>query len=76
MTLTQFKAYMEHLVGCVNFEYNGYSCGVDPIGRGQYDMWCGEDTATVTSVDDVLTTEIFNGKSLTDIWNDISELDY
>lgn len=76
MTLSQFKKYLDHLVGCVNFAYNGHSCGVDPMGRTKYDMWYGSNVVTVNSVEDVLNTKIFNGKSLIDIWDDLAGFDY
>lgn len=76
MTISQFKKHMESLVGCVNFDYNGISCGVDPVSWGTYDVWCGDNSTTVTSVNDVLNTPVFNGKSLIDIWDDLVEFDY
>ena len=76
MTLSQFKKYLDHLVGCVSFDYNGYSCGVDPIGRARYDVWYGNTVVSVTSVDEVLNIKIFDGKSLIDIWDDLTEFDY
>lgn len=76
MTLSQFKNHISHLAGCVNFIYNGYSCGVDPMGRAEYDMWCGDDVMTVNSVKEVLNVKFFAGKSLTEIWDDVTELDY
>ena len=76
MTLAQFRFHLDHLVGCVQFDYNGYSCGVDPIGHTRYDVWYGNTVVTVTSVEDVLNTKIFNGKSLIDIWDDLTGFDY
>lgn len=76
MTLTQFKHHIDHLVGCINFAYNGHSCGVDPVGRMKYDIWYGNTAVTVDSVDAVMNTKIFSGKSLLDIWDDLTEFDY
>lgn len=76
MTLSQFKNHIDHLAGCVNFVYNGYSCGIDPMGRTEYDMWYGDNVTTVDSVEEVLNVKFFDGKSLTDIWGDVTELDY
>jgi len=75
-TLAQFRFHLDNLVGCIQFDYNGYSCGVDPIGRARYDVWYGNTDVTVTSVDDVLCTTIFNGKTLQDIWDDLTEFNY
>lgn len=76
MTLSQFKKHMDRLVGCVNFTYNGRPCGVDPLGRTQYDMWYGDNVITVNSVEDVLNVKFFDGKSLTEIWGEVIEVDY
>ena len=76
MTLDLFEHHIYNLIGCVQFDYNGYSCGVDPIGCARYDVWYGNTEVTVTSVEDVLCTRIFNGKTLLDIWDDLTEFDY
>lgn len=76
MTILQFEDHMKNLVGCVCFSYNGYSCGVDPVGRMKYDIWYGNTAVTVDSVDAIMNTKIFNGKSLLDIWDDLTEFDY
>lgn len=76
MTLNQFKNYLKQLIGTVIFDYKGYSCGVDPINKTKYDIWCGEKITTVESVDSVLTSDIFDGKRLIDIFDECSEFDY
>lgn len=76
MTLDLFEHHIANLIGCVQFDYNGYSCGVDPIGHTGYDVWYGNTVVTVTSVEDVLCTTIFNGKTLLDIWDDLTQFDY
>lgn len=76
MSLSELKDHLANLVGHVSFDYNGNSCGVDPLALDSFDMWCGSKEVTVNSVYEVLTTKFFDGKSLKDIWNDITELDY
>ncbi len=76
MTFSEFKNHLDHLIGCINFDYNGLHCGVDPIGRTRYEMWYGNEVVTVNSVESVLNMAIFNGKSLTEVWDNITELDY
>lgn len=76
MTLDLFEHHISNLISCVQFDYNGYSCGVDPIGYTRYDVWYGNTVVTVTSVEDILCTTIFNGKTLLDIWDDLTEFDY
>lgn len=76
MTITEVKDYLKHLTSHVLFEYNGQSCGVDPLSRNKFDIWYGSKGTTVSSIDEVMTIKFFDGKSLTDIWDDISELEY
>lgn len=76
MTILELKNHLSKLIGYVTFEYNGYSCGVDALGLNSFDMWYGDNEMTVESVEDVLDTKFFDGRSLTEIWNDVTELDY
>lgn len=76
MTILEFMDYVSNLTGHVTFKYNGYSCGVDPLALDSFDMWFGDNETTVDSIEKVLNTKLFNGKSLTDIWEDVTELDY
>lgn len=76
MTLDSFKHHISDLIVSVNFDYNGYSCGVDPLGGSKYNMWYGDNDVTVDSVENVLNAKIFDGKSLIDIWDDLTEFDY
>lgn len=76
MTLKQFKNHLEQLIGAVLFDYKGYSCGVDPISKTEYHIWCGDEIAIAQSVDDVLSTNIFDGKPLIDIFEECEDFDY
>ena len=60
----------------VTFEYNGKSCGIVPFSSTEFDIWYGDKVETVDSIDRVMDTPIFDGKPLSDILNDITELDY
>ncbi len=70
------KNYLNNLIGCVTFEYNGYICGIDPLAHDNFNMWCGTKKHTAQSVDEVMKTEFFEGKALENIIDDIMELDY
>lgn len=76
MTLLDVKKYLADLIGHVIFDYNGYSCGVDPIALDSFDMWYGDNEITVNSVEEVMNKNFFDGKSLKDIWDDVTELDF
>lgn len=70
------KEYLGNLTSHVTFEYNGYSCGVDPIAIDWFDMWYGDENITVDSIEAVMTTKLFNGKALEDILDDVTDLEY
>lgn len=37
-------------------------------------FWYGEESANVDSIDKVMNLKFFNGKSLSDIWDDVTEV--
>lgn len=74
MTTLEVKNYIESLVSHLTFELNGKSCGVDPLSRSRFEMWYGEDTMTAKSIDEVMNTAFFDGKSLNEIV-DVVEFD-
>lgn len=76
MTEFNMKEYLGNLTSHVMFEYNGYSCGVDPLARDNFDMWYGDESMTAHSIDEVMTTKFFDGKSLENILDDITDLEY
>lgn len=76
MTKFNMKEHLENLAGHVTFEYNGLLCGIDPLSRDMYNMWCGPEIVTVNSIDEVMTIKFFAGRPLRDILDNISGLDY
>ena len=76
MTISEVKKYLSDLIGHITFEYNSYSCGVDPITLNSFDMWYGDNVITVNSIDEVINNNFFDGKSLKDIFDDITELEF
>ena len=55
------------------FDYNGKDCGVDPFyipeeRKIYFNMWYGENTVhTAHDIDEVMTINFFDGKSLNEI---------
>ena len=76
MTILELKNYLTNLIGHVTFEYNGYSCGIDPLSLNKFDIWYGNDAVTVNSIEKVMNEPLFNGKSMKDIWDDITNVDF
>ena len=58
------------------FQYQGQKCGIDPITKSHYNIWMGEKSFVVSSIDDVMNSEIWQGKSLCAIFDDISIVDF
>lgn len=76
MSIHDVKKYISDLTSHVLFDFNGKQCGVDPLSQNEFDVWYGDKIETVQSVDAVFSTPMFDGKSLTEIFNDIENLDY
>lgn len=76
MTIVQAKKYLDNLTSHITFVYDGHDCGVDPLSINSFDIWCDDDEINVSSVNEVFNAKIFNGKSLIDIWDDITDLEY
>ena len=76
MTLKELTEIINIGASHILFEYNGEQCGIDPISKSHYDVWYGENDTTVKSVEEVLSTPLFGGKSLNDIVSEIKEIEY
>ncbi len=75
MTIADFRAYIDALCSHVLFDYNGRPCGVDPISHSRFDMWCGDICAAALSIDEVFSLPIFDGKSLSQIYDSIQNME-
>lgn len=75
MIAEQLKERIETMCSHITFDYRGKSCGVDPLSRTHYDMWYGDDTITVGSISEVMQAPFFNGNSLADISNAITNFE-
>ena len=76
MKISDFIEQVSSIAGCITFEYNGANCGIDPYSKNNFEIWYGENLISVNSVDEVMNTKLFDGKSLTEIFNDITEIDF
>lgn len=76
MTDFNVKKYLENLTSHIMFEYDGKNCGVDPLSLDKFDMWYGDKSMTAHSIEEVTDTKFFDGKSLEDIWDEITDLEY
>lgn len=75
VTANELKDRINSICTHILFDYNGKGCGVDPFSEDNFDMWCGEDTMTAKSIDEVMQTPFFNGKALQDIVDEIQNIE-
>lgn len=76
MTKKEFIDRVKSLISCITFEYHGMDCGVDPLSKDDFDVWCGDNLVNVKSVDEVMNLKIFDGNPLDMIFGEIVNLDY
>ena len=76
MTIQELVDHLTNQISHITFYYNGYACGIDPLSRNLYEVWCGDNSFSVTSVDEVLSKDLFNGRALKDILGDVTDLEY
>ena len=76
MTIDELKDYLSALTSHVLFEYNGCSCGIDPFRNNNFEIWMGENFMVARSIEEVLNVKFFDGKSIKEIWDDVTELEY
>lgn len=75
MNLSDLRERIESLVSFIGFDYNDKACGIDPINAKHFDMWCGDECVTAESIEEVFNVRIFEGKSLPEIFDNITNLD-
>lgn len=72
ITFDELYGYIDSHVSHVLFEYHGKDCGIDPFNDTEIDVWYGDKSETMTSIDDVFNLPFFDGKSLTEIFPEIA----
>lgn len=75
MKINEIIDRIAEIVTQITFIYNGKSCGVDPMSSTEFDMWYGDDIITVSSIEEVMNTKLFDDKSLSDIVEDVEDLE-
>lgn len=71
MKASEIKDYIESLTSHFLFIFNDKECGVDPFSSHNFDMWYGDNMMTAKSIDEVMNTSFFDGKTLNEISNEI-----
>ena len=67
MTSKELRDRINSMCSHVLFDYHGKECGVDPFNEKHFDMWCGKDYMEAHSIDEVMNSPFFEGKTLEDI---------
>ena len=75
MKVTDLMQRINSLCTHITFKFNGKSCGVDPFSHNNFEMWCGDMVMTAKSIDEVMNTPFFDGRPLTDIMDEVEDLD-
>lgn len=75
MKAKEIRDRISEITTQITFSYNGKNCGVDPMSSTEFDIWYGDTLIQVNSVDEVMSTSIFDSKTLSDIIDDIVELE-
>lgn len=70
------KKKIDSLSSHILFNYKEMSCGIDPLNRNHIDMWYGNNSITVKSIDRVMSEPFFDGKCLNDIASEIQNVEW
>lgn len=72
MTTEEIRHRISEICTLFGFEYNGKVGDVDPFSETDFDLTYDGETIKVDSIDKVMETPFFDGKSLAEI---VSEID-
>lgn len=76
MMSDKIKQRIGEIASHFTFEYKGKNAGVDPFSKNKFDMWFGDYDKTATSIDEVMNDKFFDGKSLSEIADEIYIIDW
>ncbi|RHK00729.1 hypothetical protein DW098_00620 [Ruminococcus sp. AM07-21] len=75
MTSKELRDRINSMCSHVLFDYHGKECGVDPFNEKHFDMWCGKDYMEAHSIDEVMNSPFFEGKTLEDIIDQLENIE-
>lgn len=76
MMADQIRDRISEICSHFTFDYLGMTCGVDPLSQVCFEMWYGEKIETFRSLDEVMNTPFFDGKTLAEIADEIEIVDW
>ena len=71
MSIDDIKKILEVNFTHIAFDYAGEHCGVDPLAADRFDAWCGDEDGEFESVDELVESPFFKGKTLKEICDKI-----
>lgn len=75
-SLKQVKDRIDDRCGVICFDYQGKNGGFEQFNDERTDVWYGEDDIVVSNSDEAINTPIFNGKTFSEIWQDVEIWDF
>lgn len=76
MKLTDYTNRLHEMCNVISFNYKGKCGGIDPISRTQFDVYYDQTLVKSKSVDEAISTSIFDGKSFSEIYEEIEIIDF
>ena len=73
--MSNYDTIRDYVASCASmlyFQYKGKEGQVDPYSPTEFLLWYDGNETTVHSVDDVMNTPFWDGKSLADIADDVT----
>lgn len=75
MTVQSIKKRISECVTAIEFDYKGVHGGVDPFSSNDFDLWYGDNCIKVNSVNEVMSEKFFDDKCLSEILEDIENIE-
>lgn len=76
MNFKEFIDRIESFISHVFFKYNGKNCVVDPFNAHNFILVYGDFEVECKSIDEVKNGKYFDGKSLAEIFDNITDIEY
>ncbi len=76
MSVKKMNEIIQNSFSHVLFTYKGKDCGIDPFSMSDFDVWCGDDIVKAHSIEEISVVPIFEGKPLSEIITDITNIEY
>lgn len=76
MSIQEVRDFIQSIASMLYFKYKGKDGHIDPYARNRILLWYNGKEQVVTSVDDAMNTPFIDGKSITQAFQDITNIEY